>query len=103
VFRSSKRAIAAPASNARRADVSAAVRPTLCSADGAPAGPTICQARMVVGVPVLFTPPAIELDFIPVIGQLDWLLVGYLSLQLLIWLYPPRENVSGIGGTVSPV
>jgi hypothetical protein len=52
---------------------------------------------MVVGLPVLFTRRAIELDFIPVIGQLDCL-VGYLALQLSIWLRPPRENVGGIAG-----
>jgi hypothetical protein len=33
---------------------------------------------------VLLTPRAIELDFIPVISELDWLLVGYLALQLFI-------------------
>jgi hypothetical protein len=52
-----------------------------------------------LGLLLLLTPPAIELDFIPLIGQLDWLLVGYLSLQLFIWLCPPdvvREHVSRI-------
>jgi hypothetical protein len=42
--------------------------------------------------------PSLELDFIPVIGQLDWLLVAYPLLQLFIWLCPPREHVSGIAG-----
>jgi hypothetical protein len=44
---------------------------------------------------VLLTPPAIELDFIPVIGRLDGLLVGYLSLELFIWLCPPRDFTVG--------
>jgi uncharacterized membrane protein YkvA (DUF1232 family) len=45
---------------------------------------------------LLLTPPALELDFIPVIGELDWLLVGYLALRLFLWLCPPdvvREHV----------
>lgn len=52
-----------------------------------------------LGLLLLLTPPAIELDFIPIIGELDWLLVGYLSLQLFIWLCPPdvvREHVTRI-------
>ena len=49
-----------------------------------------------LGLLFLLTPPAIELDFIPVIGQLDCLLVGYLFLRLFIWLFPLRENVTGI-------
>jgi hypothetical protein len=66
--------------------------------------PLLAKLATVLGLLVLLTPPAIELDFIPVIGRLDGLLVGYLSLELFIWLCPPRENVSGIaGGAVSPV
>ncbi len=52
-----------------------------------------------LGLLLLLSPPAIELDFIPIIGELDWLLVGYLSLQLFIWLCPPdvvREHVARI-------
>jgi hypothetical protein len=60
--------------------------------------PLLAKPATVLGLLFLLTPPAIELDFIPVIGQLDWLLVGYLSLQLSIWLCPPREHVSGIAG-----
>jgi len=51
----------------------------------------------VLRLPLLLTPPATELDLIPVVGQLDWLLVGYLSLQLFIWLCPidvVREHVT---------
>jgi hypothetical protein len=53
-----------------------------------------------LGVLVLLTPPALELDFIPGIGQLDWLLVGYFSLKLFLWLCPPdvvREHVAQVG------
>jgi hypothetical protein len=60
--------------------------------------PLLAKLATVLGLLFLLTLRAIELDFIPVIGQLDWLLVGYLSLQLSLWLCPPRENVGGIAG-----
>lgn len=53
-----------------------------------------------IGLLLLLTPPALELDLIPGIGQLDWLLVGYLSLKLFLWLCPPdvvREHVAQVG------
>jgi hypothetical protein len=58
-------------------------------------------AKMVppLGLLMLLTPPALELDFIPIIGELDWLLVGYISLKLFIWLCPPdvvREHVTQV-------
>ncbi|HYB90394.1 MAG TPA: hypothetical protein VEC38_05050 [Candidatus Binataceae bacterium] len=52
-----------------------------------------------LAVLLMLTPPALELDFIPVIGELDWLLVGFLALKLFVWLCPPhvvREHVSRI-------
>jgi hypothetical protein len=48
---------------------------------------------------MLITPPAIELDFIPIIGELDWLLVIYFSLKLFIWMCPAdvvREHVAQV-------
>jgi hypothetical protein len=68
--------------------------------------PLLAKLATVLGLLLLFTPPAIELDFVPVTGQLDWLLVAYFSLQLFIWLCPAdvvRENVTGIapGGLTS--
>ena len=45
----------------------------------------------------MFTPPALELDFVPIVGELDWVLVVYLSLKVFIWLCPPdvvREHVA---------
>lgn len=53
----------------------------------------------VLGILLLMTPPALELDFVPIIGELDWLLVGYLSLKLFIWMCPPdvvREHVARV-------
>src|SRR5216683_911909 len=52
-----------------------------------------------LGVLILITPPALELDFIPIIGELDWLLVAYISLKIFIWLCPPdvvREHVAQV-------
>jgi membrane protein required for beta-lactamase induction len=51
--------------------------------------PLLAKLTTVLGSLVLLTPPAIELDVIPVISRLDGLLVGYLSLELFIWLCPP--------------
>jgi hypothetical protein len=53
----------------------------------------------VLAVFLMLTPPAIELDFIPIIGELDWILVGFLALKIFVWLCPPavvREHVSRI-------
>jgi hypothetical protein len=49
-----------------------------------------------LGLLLLLTPPALELDLIPFIGELDWLLVGYITLKIFLWLCPPevvREHV----------
>ena len=48
---------------------------------------------------MMFTPPAIELDFVPVLGELDWVLAIYLALKLFVWLCPAdvvREHVGQI-------
>ena len=51
------------------------------------------------GLLLLFTPPALELDFVPLIGELDWLLVILISLKVFIWMCPPdvvREHVAQV-------
>ena len=58
-------------------------------------------AKMVpwMGLALMLTPPALELDMIPIVGELDWLLIAYLSLKVFIWLCPPdvvRQHVSQI-------
>ncbi|MBV8775165.1 MAG: hypothetical protein JO166_22940 [Deltaproteobacteria bacterium] len=56
-----------------------------------------------LGVLLLLTPPALELDFIPLVGELDWVLVIFISLKVFIWLCPPevvREHVSRIAHRV---
>src|SRR5690349_7533042 len=52
-----------------------------------------------LGLMLLLTPPALELDLVPIIGELDWLLVGFLTLKLFVWLCPPevvREHVTQV-------
>jgi hypothetical protein len=52
-----------------------------------------------LGVLLLFTPPALELDFVPFVGELDWLLVIFITLKVFIWLCPPdvvREHVARV-------
>lgn len=58
-------------------------------------------AKMVplLGMMMLITPPALELDLVPILGELDWLLVGYLTLKLFLWMCPPdvvREHVAQV-------
>jgi hypothetical protein len=48
---------------------------------------------------LMFTPPAIELDFIPILGEVDWLLASFIALKLFVWLCPPdvvRQHVGQI-------
>jgi len=59
----------------------------------------LAKAVPILGLLMLLTPPALELDLIPIVGELDWLLVGYLSLKLFIWLCPRdvvREHVAQV-------
>jgi hypothetical protein len=52
-----------------------------------------------LGLLMLLSPPLLDLDFIPIIGELDWLVVGLICLKLFIWLCPPevvREHVSNV-------
>jgi len=60
--------------------------------------PLLVKLATVLGLLLLLKPSAIVPVFIPVIGHVDWLLFGYLSLRLFIWLFQLRENVSGIAG-----
>jgi hypothetical protein len=59
----------------------------------------IAKLVPVLGLLMLLSPPALELDFVPFVGELDCLLVIYFSLQIFIWLCPPevvREHVARI-------
>jgi hypothetical protein len=65
--------------------------------------PLLAKLATVLGSLVLLTPPAIELDFIPVISRLDGMLLGYLSLEPFIWLCPSRVMSAGSRRAASPV
>jgi len=52
-----------------------------------------------LGLLLLLSPPLVALDLIPLIGELDVILVIALTLKLLVWLCPPdvfREHVAQI-------
>jgi len=62
--------------------------------------PLLAKAVPWMGLALMVTPPALELDMIPIVGELDWLVIAYLSLKVFIWLCPPdvvREHVIQIG------
>src|SRR5581483_692302 len=57
------------------------------------------KAVPALGGLALISPPLLELDFIPIVGELDWIVVGLICLKLFIWLCPPdvvREYVSDV-------
>ncbi len=59
----------------------------------------LIKAVAVPGVLLLLSPPLVELDLIPLIGELDAILVIGLTLKLFVWLCPPdvvREHVARI-------
>ncbi len=61
--------------------------------------PIITKLVPVAGGLFLLSPPELEIEAIPFLGELDVLLIGYLTLKLFIWLCPPevvREHVSRI-------
>jgi hypothetical protein len=61
--------------------------------------PMLAKTVPFMGLLLMLTPPALELDMIPVVGELDWLVIAYLALKVFIWLCPPdvvREHVRQI-------
>jgi hypothetical protein len=59
----------------------------------------IAKAVPVLGVLALVSPPLLELDFIPIVGELDWIVVILVCLKIFLWLCPPevvREHVSHV-------
>lgn len=64
-----------------------------------PRVPMLAKLVPLMALLVMLTPPALELDLVPVIGELDWLLTGYIALKVFLWLCPPdvvREQVSQV-------
>jgi len=56
-----------------------------------------------LGLLLLLTPPALALDLVPLVGEVDWLLVIFISLKVFIWLCPPevvREHVTRVAHRV---
>lgn len=48
---------------------------------------------------LMLSPPAIELDLIPIVGELGWIVVAIVAFKVFVWLCPPevvREHVSRI-------
>ncbi|MGH7813612.1 MAG: hypothetical protein ACREQI_06370 [Candidatus Binataceae bacterium] len=61
--------------------------------------PILAKIAPAIVLLAMVTPPALELDLIPIVGELDWLLAGYLALKLFLWLCPPevvREHVARV-------
>ncbi|HVN64734.1 MAG TPA: hypothetical protein VMT58_08855 [Candidatus Binataceae bacterium] len=59
--------------------------------------PLLAKLVPAMAVLAMLTPPALELDLIPIVGELDWLVAGYIALKVFLWLCPPevvREHVA---------
>ena len=53
----------------------------------------------VLALLLMLSPPAIELDIVPILGEIGWIVVGIIAFKLFVWLSPPevvREHVSRI-------
>ena len=61
--------------------------------------PLLAKLVPVLALLLMMSPPAIELDLVPILGEIGWLVVGVLAFKILVWLTPPeivREHVSRI-------
>jgi hypothetical protein len=59
----------------------------------------LAKSVPVLAFMLMLSPPALELDMIPLVGELDWLLIGFIALKVFIWLCPAdvvREHVAQI-------
>ena len=64
-----------------------------------PRVPLLAKLVPVLALLLMISPPAIELDLVPILGEIGWLVVGLLAFKILVWLSPPevvREHVSRI-------
>jgi len=64
-----------------------------------PRVPLLAKLVPVLTLLLMLSPPAIELDLVPILGEIGWLVVGVLAFKILVWLSPPevvREHVSRI-------
>jgi hypothetical protein len=61
--------------------------------------PLLAKMVPVLAFALMVSPPAIELDLVPIVGEIDLLLVAIVAFKLFVWLSPPdvvREHVSRI-------
>ena len=64
-----------------------------------PRVPLLAKLVPVLALLLMISPPAMELDLVPILGEIGWLVVGVLAFKILVWLSPPevvREHVSRI-------
>ena len=64
-----------------------------------PRVPLLAKLVPVLALLLMISPPAIELDLVPILGEIGGLVVGVLAFKILVWLSPPevvREHVSRI-------
>ena len=64
-----------------------------------PRVPLLAKLVPVLAFLLMVSPPAIELDLVPILGEIGWLVVEVLAFKILVWLSPPevvREHVSRI-------
>jgi hypothetical protein len=64
-----------------------------------PRVPRLVKLVPLIGLLVALTPPNLEVEIIPVLGEMDFLLLIFLTLKLFVWLCPPdvvREHVARI-------
>lgn len=64
-----------------------------------PRVPLLAKLVPVLALLLMMSPPAMELDLVPILGEVGWLVVGVLAFKILVWLSPPevvREHVSRI-------
>ena len=64
-----------------------------------PRVPLLAKLVPVLALLLMMSPPAIELDLVPILGEIGWLVVAVLAFKILVWLTPPeivREHVSRI-------
>lgn len=64
-----------------------------------PRVPALVKLVPLVGLFLAIAPPNLELELLPFVGELDFLLITIITLKLFVWLCPPdvvREHVAQI-------
>ncbi len=64
-----------------------------------PRVPRLVKLVPALGLLVAIAPPNLEVEIIPVLGEMDFLLIMFITLKLFVWLCPPdvvREHVARI-------